>query len=99
LGVRLAEVTPDVATAAGLDAARGALVAEVEQGGPSAGALRRGDVVVALDEETVATTEDLSSYLALETAPGQAVAVAVVRDGERQTVEVTLGARRERRGA
>ena len=99
LGVRLAEVTPDVATATGLDAARGALVVDVEPGGPSAGALQRRDVVVALDEETVATTEDLASYLALETTPGQAVAIGVVRDGERQTIEVTLGTRRERRGA
>lgn len=52
-----------------------------------------GDVIVELAGEPIPDSDTLSSVLALETSPGQTVPVTVVRDGSRETVEVTLGSR------
>ncbi|EJN61222.1 S1C family serine protease [Halogranum rubrum] len=108
LGVQLQQVSPLVAEANSLDRARGVLVVSTVQGGPAEGLLRGsddrtstngrqvpvgGDVLVAVDETPIRTQTDLGTYLALETSPGDTVRVTVLRDGEQQTVEVTLGRR------
>jgi S1-C subfamily serine protease len=52
-----------------------------------------GDVVYQLGDQPIPTQEALSTYLALETRPGDTLDAGIVRDGERETVEVTLGSR------
>ena len=108
LGVRIRPVTPLLADANDLEEARGVYVSAVPSGSPADGVLQGGsgtttvegspqptggDVIVALDGTRVDTTGQLGTYLALETSPGDAVAVTVLRDGERSTVDVTLGTR------
>ncbi|MFD1525281.1 S1C family serine protease [Halolamina salina] len=110
LGVRIRPVTPLLAAANGLDEARGVYVSAVPEGSPADGALQGGsgsvtvegspqptggDVIVALDGTRIDTTGQLGTYLALETSPGDTVAVTVRREGERRTVGVTLGTRPE----
>jgi serine protease Do len=56
---------------------------------------RGGDVVVAIDGTEVKSFDDLLSYIALETQPGQKVRLTVLRDGKEQDVEVTLGNRQD----
>lgn len=64
-------------------------------------ALVGGDVIVAMgraewaddDRWAITDRERLSAFLALETEPGDTIAVEVIRDGERQVVELTLGSR------
>ncbi|HEX2253893.1 MAG TPA: trypsin-like peptidase domain-containing protein [Thermoanaerobaculia bacterium] len=55
-----------------------------------AGRVRLGDVIVALEGEPVATTDDLLLLLDRR-RPGDVVELEVLRDGERVTVEVPLG--------
>ncbi|QLH83498.1 S1C family serine protease [Halosimplex pelagicum] len=108
MGVRLQTVGPHLAEANGVDERVGVYIAVVRDGGPSDGVLRGttgstaidgqsvdtgGDVVVALDDTTIRTSRALSSFLALETSPGDTIDVTVLRDGEEQTVELTLGSR------
>jgi S1-C subfamily serine protease len=108
MGVVIRNVTPLLAEANDLPEARGVYVDRVPEDGPGAGVLEGstgetrvegtvrptgGDVIVALDGTPVATTEDLGSYLALETSPGDTLETTVIRDGERQTVSFTLGTR------
>ncbi len=107
MGVSLLPVTPTVAEANDLDRARGVLVVEVVDGEPSDGVLQGsedefvdgqqiptgGDVVVALDGTEVVTLADLSTYLALNTSPGDDMQTTVIRDGEETTVTLTLGER------
>ena len=52
-----------------------------------------GDVLLAIDGVELTTTEDLGSYLALETGPGQTVEFRVLRDGSELTVPLELGER------
>jgi len=93
MGVALRPVTEGLARREDLRNARGLFVAEVLSGTPAAGTLRSGDVLVAVDGERVDTREGLSSYLELQTSPGDTVRLTVRRGGERQQIELTLGAR------
>jgi S1-C subfamily serine protease len=103
VGIRSVPVTPQVATANGLDRATGIAVVEVLSGGPADGRLRAGriedgtltggDVIVAVDGTPVRTHEDLSRFLLLHADPGEQVTFTVVRDGTRREVAVRLGER------
>jgi len=91
LGVRIQQVTDDLAEALGLDRARGALVASVAPDGPAAEAgIKTGDVVLRFDGREVAEMRDLPRMVA-GTPVGKAVRVVVFRDGKTQTLRVSLG--------
>lgn len=106
LGIRSVPLTPPLAEEQGLEQQTGALVVGTVEGAPAHGILQGGesaggsseipeggDVIVEIDGETVQSNEDLSSYLMRKTSPGDTVELGIIRDGERQTVEVTLGSR------
>ncbi|MBC7113647.1 MAG: trypsin-like peptidase domain-containing protein, partial [Candidatus Methanomethyliales bacterium] len=52
-----------------------------------------GDLILAIDQHTIKTMEDLSSYLERETVPGQSVKLTVIRDGQALSIPVTIGIR------
>ncbi|MFC7138316.1 S1C family serine protease [Halosimplex aquaticum] len=108
MGVRLETLGPRRAEAIGLDDRVGVYIALVRDGGPSDGVLQGnsgtttidgqsietgGDVIVSMNETPIQTRQALASFLALETSPGDTIDVTVLRDGEEQTVELTLGSR------
>jgi S1-C subfamily serine protease len=88
---------------------RGVLVVEVTPGSPAAKAgiqgstqqvtingqqaLVGGDVIVAANDQTVNTFEDLITYLAVNTNVGDKVTLKVLRNGKVQSVDVVLEAR------
>ena len=108
MGVGVLPVGPAVAEANDLEEPQGVLITNVAPNGPADGVLAPadrtatvdgavvrtgGDVIVAIDDEEIPNQERLSAYLALETSPGDVIDLEVVRDGERQTVELELGER------
>jgi serine protease Do len=50
-----------------------------------------GDVIIAVDGQTVTTFEDLTSYLFNETEVGQTITLTIMRQGKEQTIQLTLG--------
>ena len=91
LGVRIQQVSDEIAESLGMDEARGALVAGVTESGPAEDAgLQPGDVVVKFDGKDVPEMRDLPRIVA-DTAVGKAVDVVVLRKGEELTIKVTLG--------
>jgi putative serine protease PepD len=71
----------------------GALLADVFDGTPAAEAgLEANDVIVKLDDTTIANGGDLSGVID-ERKPGDELEVTYVRDGETRTLTVTLGTR------
>ncbi|WP_246998686.1 S1C family serine protease [Halosolutus gelatinilyticus] len=52
-----------------------------------------GDVITALDGEPIPDRHALSTFLALETSPGDTIAVDFWRDGTERSTMLTLGAR------
>ena len=90
LGVQIQDVTEEIAEAIGLEETRGTIVADVLPDSPSVGKLQSGDVIVEYAGQKVDETRDLPRLVA-GTEAGTDVEVGVWRDGERQTVEVTIG--------
>jgi serine protease Do len=52
-----------------------------------------GDIITAINGEPVTGMDRLITYLTSETRPGDQVELAVIRDGQPETVTVTLAAR------
>ena len=90
LGVTIQPISPDIATALGLDDRAGALVATVAKDSPAAKAgIRTGDVVVEFAGKRVESPHDLSRMVSL-TDPGDTAAVIVRRDGTSITLEARI---------
>jgi putative serine protease PepD len=71
----------------------GVRLEQVVPGGPADRAgLQDGDVITKLDEQELRTTNDLSSFID-EHEPGDEVTATYVRDGDTDTLKVTLGTR------
>jgi len=93
LGVSTQGVTAAMAYQLGLQVEEGAYVIATTQGGPADEAgLESGDVIITVDGNAVMSAEDLGTILA-DLQPGDTVAVVVNRDGQEQTLDVTLDAR------
>lgn len=90
LGVAIQTVTPDIASAMGLDEATGALVASVVDDAPAAGVLEVGDVIMTYDGKPVPDSRALPRLVAATNA-GNTVDVEVLRDGKEKTVQITVG--------
>jgi serine protease Do len=91
LGVRIQTVTPEIADSLGLDAPRGALIADVTPDGPAeAGGIQPGDVVLSFDGDPVDQMRDLPRMVA-DTPVGETVAVEVWRRGAIETVSIDIG--------
>ncbi|CUH76164.1 DegQ family serine endoprotease [Tropicibacter naphthalenivorans] len=98
LGVRIQDVTDDVAEALGLEQARGALVSDVPDGPAKDAGMMAGDVIVSFNGIEVEDTRQLVRVVA-NTPVGETVRVVVNRDGTTETLRVTLGRREEAQGA
>ena len=93
LGVEPTEVTPEIAQRFRLSSPSGALVLQVVPGSAAAKAgLLSGDLIVRFGDRPVRTVEDLLAALRHH-KPGDRVAVTVIRDGKRKTLQVTLSGR------
>jgi len=97
LGVRIQDVTEDVAEAMGLEKVAGALVTDVPEGPAAEAGMQAGDVILSFDGRDVEDTRGLVRQVG-NTAVGKAVRVVVYRDGKTKTLKVTLGRREEAEG-
>jgi serine protease Do len=98
LGVRIQDVTPDVAEAMALPQAAGALVTDVPEGPAKDAGIIAGDVITRFAGQEVADAGDLTRRVA-DAPIGEAVPVIVLRDGRTETLAVTLGRREEAEAA
>jgi S1-C subfamily serine protease len=108
IGVSTQSLYPQLADHLGLSSDSGALVARVVPGGPAdeaglKGSDQRirfqaqevsagGDVIVAIDGHRIVSQTDLPELIS-RYEPGDTVTVQIIRDGETQDVDVTLGQR------
>jgi serine protease Do len=98
LGVRIQDVTQDVADAMGLASATGALITDVPDGPAKEAGLMTGDVIMSFAGVDVADTRALVRQVG-NSAVGAAVRVTVMREGKTQTIKVTLGRREDAEGS
>ncbi len=98
LGVRIQDVTDDVAEAMGLETTSGALVTDVPEGPAMEAGMQSGDVIVSFDGKDVADTRGLVRQVG-NTEVGKTVRVVVNREGATETLRITLGRREEAESA
>ncbi|SET20784.1 DegQ family serine endoprotease [Paracoccus homiensis] len=92
LGVKIQDVTPDMAEALALTASEGAMVTDVPDGPAKDAGMQAGDVIISFDGGAVEDTRQLVRRVA-EAPAGEAVDVVVLRNGDERTLQVTLGRR------
>ena len=108
IGVSSQALYPQLADKLGLDTNFGGLLATVVRGGPAekagleggdeelrfqAGEYKvGGDVILQVDGHDIVTPDDLAHYVSVH-EPGEKVTLTVLRNGDREQIEVTLGKR------
>lgn len=91
LGVSVQGITPELAQQFGLEKDYGSLVANVVEGSPAEEAgLMRGDVITEFGGKPVDEPYHLRNIVA-STLPGDEIEVRIIRDGETETLTVTIG--------
>jgi len=91
LGVRIQDVTKEIAEVEQLDKPRGALVASVAENSPSAKAgVKAGDIILEFDGEKINEMKELPIIVA-RTAVGKKVKVKIWRNKKEITKNITLG--------
>jgi len=91
IGVQIGPVSEDVAKAIGLGSVRGALVSNVEEGGPAAKAgVQSGDVITRFGDKDIKHWSDLPRVVGA-TRPDSGVPMQVWRRGKTVTLNVKVG--------
>ena len=91
LGVRIQQVTDEIAESLNIKPPRGALVAGVDDKGPAKpSGIEPGDVIVKFDGKEIKEMRDLPRVVA-DTPVGKQTPVVVIRKGKEETKTVTLG--------
>ncbi len=91
LGVRIQQVTDDIADSLNIKPARGALVAGIDEKGPAKPAgIEAGDVIIKFDGKDIKEMKDLPRIVA-DTPVGKDVDVLIVRKGREESRTVKLG--------
>jgi serine protease Do len=98
LGVKIQNVTPELAESMGLSISAGALITDVPEGPARDAGLEAGDVIVSFDGQDIADVRDLTRTVA-DSPFGQEVTVGILRDGKTMEMPVTLGRREEAEAA
>jgi S1-C subfamily serine protease len=109
LGVAGRDMTPGIAELLGIDEPRGFLVMDVVAGSPAEKAgLKRGnedtvidgipmklggDVIIAVDNNTVRKIDDILAYMEMEKSVGDDLKLTILREGQTIEVVATLAAR------
>jgi len=90
LGVRIQDVTRDIADSVGLKEAKGAVVTDATKGSPADKAgIKSGDIITAVDGESIDSARALSRTIGGK-GPGATVDVTVWRDGADKHFSVKL---------
>ena len=91
LGVRIQDVTKEIASLAGLNEPKGAFIGGVSEGGPAEkGGIKSGDIILEFDGEKIKTMRNLPRVVA-NTKPNKRVTVKLWRDKKMISKKLTLG--------
>ncbi|MCY1670558.1 Do family serine endopeptidase [Novosphingobium sp. SL115] len=93
LGVRIQQLSEDLAASLGLPKNRGEFIQAVEPNQAAAKAgIQAGDVVVKVDGKDV-TPDQTLSFIVANTTPGKRIPIELLRNGQRLTVQTVVGKR------
>jgi S1-C subfamily serine protease len=99
LGIHVTDMSYDLAQEEHINVTYGVWIPSgtgqtmIDPSGPSANALREGDVIIALNGTKVRNNDDMASYLEEHTVPNDLLIITVVRNNSTLTENLTLGVR------
>ena len=93
LGVTGTDMDYTISQQTGASVTYGWQIATIVSGGPSDGKLHVGDIIIAMNNQTIKNNDDLASYLEENTLPGDNLTLTVVRGSEQIPITITLGTR------
>jgi S1-C subfamily serine protease len=93
LGVTGTDMDYTTAKDSGASVTYGWQISTVKSGGPSDGKLQVGDIIIAMNNQTIKSNDDLASYLEQNTLPGDNLTLTVVRGNDQIPITITLGTR------
>jgi S1-C subfamily serine protease len=93
LGLTGEDMNYDLAKQYGSSVTYGWRITSIVSGGPSDGKLKVGDIIVALNNQTITNNDALASYLEENTLPGNTLTLTVLRGTSQINIEVILGQR------
>ncbi|MFY9944155.1 MAG: Do family serine endopeptidase [Desulfobacterales bacterium] len=95
LGVAIQNLSEELAEYYGVGDRKGVLVTEVFPGDPAdKGGIRAGDIILAVKDQPVATSRDLTRLIA-DLSVGQTVGVKILREGREKSLRVKIARREE----
>jgi serine protease Do len=91
VGVSAQDLTADLAKSFGLQLPKGALISEVQQGGPADKAgLKKGDVIITYQDQQITDASAFRNDVA-SSSIGQQVKLGVWRNGKKHEISLTIG--------
>jgi len=91
IGISYTAMTPRQAASLGLSAPAGIVVSSVVAGSPAQGAgIRVGDIITKVNDQQIDQEHPLQSLM-LRSRPGDKAKLTLIRDGQTQTIDLTLG--------
>ncbi len=91
LGVSIQDLDKKLAEAMGLKDTSGVLISNITQDGPAAkGKLKRGDVILKVNDEKMTSSSRLRNTIAAMGA-GAEVELSIMRNGKKKTISLSLG--------
>lgn len=91
LGVTVQQLTPSLIEGYKIPVKEGAIVADVQAGGPAEKAgVQRGDVIASVAGEKVKNSQDVV-FLIRKKMQGEKIDLEIYRDGKKRVINVTLG--------
>lgn len=90
LGVEGGELNATASKELGIKQTEGFYIKNVQKSsGADKSGLKKGDIIIKIDSQNIATFADLSGYINTK-RPNDKVAVTIIRDGDSKTIPVTL---------
>ncbi len=90
LGVHVQQITPEIKQGLNLPDDNGALISDIAPGSPADNSgLKRGDVIVAVNNMQIMDEDDLPKYVA-NLSPGTKANFKIIRDGKSKTLGIKL---------
>ncbi|MDI9578215.1 MAG: trypsin-like peptidase domain-containing protein [Candidatus Bathyarchaeia archaeon] len=93
LGVTGRDMSYSLAQETGATVTYGWKIASIVRNGPSDGKLVVGDIIIAMNNQTIKNNDDLASYLEENTLPNDNIRLTVIRNNEEIEVTIKLGTR------